>query len=137
MLKAYEIVYKTYWNEKCIYHRYGGLSIEKEVPENAEIEINWESLTDFYNKLCFSGFHVNFHGKKGRSVSIENNSFLGYKIIAREWKDKNLYLVWKRHFKEVTPPIKEILEYYDGDVAIQYLKERGLMLNASTSDFTV
>lgn len=131
MLKFYRIVYYTYHNDAEVGVKTGrALMDEAEVPPEKTIDITWENLTEIYQQYAWVFPWNIWNFKRGRIVSF----------FDAEIRDKNTWDIkeWKSplnmkltiQYKEMTPPsIDEVLKWYDGNKAIQYLKEQGLAIS--------
>ncbi len=131
MLKFYLIKIKVYNNGSFISNSCCGRTLlnEKDV-ENKIIFINWDNLSENYNKFG-AELPFNFYNmKKGRRVSFCNwNPFKKDFRDIDEWKTK-LDIMIKITYQDIDKSIsiKDVLEWNDVEKAIIYLNERGLKL---------
>lgn len=126
MLHMYSIKYTTYHEGEKIdsmindYIRY--LMLDKE-PKDKVINITWENVGKL--KELQAEYRIPFlpifidQTRKGRIINRE----------IKEWKTHSLNMQLVITYKLHTPSIKEVLNYGNGNKAIQYLKERGLGVN--------
>lgn len=89
--------------------------------------INWKNLNairEIYSYLTLP-FGVK-ETKKGRVIIYEDWETLMFSHVIKEWKTKNLNMTLKIYYKDCKCSLKDILNYRDSDVAIEYLMERGI-----------
>lgn len=130
MLKFYRCYFETINKGQIMYGDSSRVLInEKDKPQNETIQITWDNLKQVHMKYGISvGFNV-WTRKKGRVISFFNGSLIfrkDYEKDLKEWKDKELDLQLKVSVKECEVSIQDVLDWYDSEKAIQYLKERGL-----------
>lgn len=130
MLKFYRMYYETFNKGHLVGTHCGKILVdENERPKDEIIDFTWDNLQDWYSKY---GILVSFglwNSKKGRRISFFTDSLIFVKPWEKdikEWKEKELDLKVHISTEEYTPSIQEVLECYDSEKAIQYLKERGL-----------
>ena len=125
MLKYYKVTYMTFReNEEII--SYSGTTIQEEgTIQNQTFHLNWDNIEEIQKQYgAYLGFNI-FKKKKGRAIS-----FFGWNNDIKEWKTKELNLIFEILYMEVTSPsIAEILKYPDGEKAVKYLNQLGLKLN--------
>lgn len=126
MLRFYHVYYTTYHNGIEIGKEYGYGCFDK-APVEEDIAITWDNLNEMYREhgLCFKFNIWNF--KRGRVVSFFTDRLFkkDYRDV-KEWKTSDLHITLTIRYKEDNPSIKRVMEYHDGEKAIQYLIERGL-----------
>lgn len=89
-------------------------------PEKEIIKGSWDNVEDFV------GFDVSLHkAKKGYVLRFFWDNYWGEGTTFKQWKT-NITITKTYTYKEITPSIKEILSYHDGEKAMQYLLERGI-----------
>lgn len=130
MLKFYRCYYETINKGQMMYGDFARVLVdENDKPQNETIQITWDDLEQIHKKYgIYVGFNV-WTRKKGRIISFFEGSIIfkkEYEKDLKEWKEKDLDLQFKVSVKEYTPSIQEVLDWHDGEKAIQYLKERGL-----------
>lgn len=132
MLYFYNVYYSTYHNGTFI-GKYKSYTCQEEVPQDEEVVITWDNLDEMYEKYdLVLKFNIWKFKKKGRVVSF----FHPYMInVPKDFRDiyektaKNLNITLTIQYQKDNPPIKRVLEYHNGERAIQYLTERGLIVN--------
>lgn len=131
MLNFYEGTTTTYFNNGVCYQDFQGDFIaesESKAITAKKIQITWENVEEISKKYMFtSGFWVE-KKKKGRVIYIKDYSVLGYSNKICEWKTPIFNLIYEITFEKINPSIEKILQYPDGEKAIQYLVERGLSI---------
>ena len=130
MLKFYRTYYETFNKGHLIGTDSGRILVdENEKPKDKIIDFTWDNIQDLYSKHGIVTSFALWNLKKGRRISFFTNSFIFVKPWEKdikEWKEKELDLKLQVSVEEYTPSIQEVLEWYDSEKAIQYLKERGL-----------
>ena len=125
MLHSYSMEILVSINNNIVYRTFTSMFISEIVFCDVEKEYDWNNISELFeeNKNEFKNFRL-LNTKKGKKLCVyECYPFKDFTLV--EWKDNlNFKLISK--YVERHPSIKEILEYYDGDVAIQYLIERGM-----------
>lgn len=89
--------------------------------------INWTNLNavrEMYAYLTLP-FDVK-ETKKGRIVIDKDWEILVFPRTIKEWKTKNLNMTLKTYYKDYKCSLRDILNYRDSDIAIEYLTERGM-----------
>lgn len=133
MLKYYKVAYMTFdKNEEIV--SYSGTTIQEEgAVQNKTFHLNWDNIEEIQKQYgVYLGFSI-LKKKKGRVIS-----FFGWTNDIKEWRTKELNLIFEILYMEVTPPsIAEILKYSDGEKAIQYLNQLGLKLNLTNAEKVV
>lgn len=134
MLKFYRCYFETINKGQMMYGDFSRVLVdEKDKPQNETIQITWDNLEQVHQKYGIDvGFNV-WTMKKGRVISFFNGSLIfrkDYEKDLKEWKDKELDLQLKVSVKECQVSIQDVLDWYDSEKAIQYLKERGLSVTA-------
>lgn len=130
MLKFYRTYFHTY-NKGHLIGTHSGktLANEDEKPKEETIEFTWENLQSLYSKYGILTSFSLWNFKKGRIISFFTDSLIFVKPWEKdikEWKEKELDLTLQISVEEYMPSIQEVLNWYDSEKAIQYLKERGL-----------
>lgn len=128
MLKFYAIRTEIYNNETLIYESsHGRTLLDENDVKDETVFINWDNLSENYNKFSLALPFNFYNSKKGRVVSFYGwNPFL--KDI-REWKTE-LNITIKITYRDIdnSMSINEVLDYGNIKKAIQYLNERGLKI---------
>lgn len=128
MLNYYSVNYVLKLNGKEVHHVRRGLICEASQAQSELLEITWGNLADFYQKfgrVC--GFEV-WEASKGKVIDFYSNPFNGSPRRRKEWRHPELGLTFETVYRKDTPSIRTILEYGNGEKAIQYLRERGLSI---------
>lgn len=123
----------TLYDEKGerIARRYCGLKLSETIPENTVNTITWDNLNDYYTK-CGAVLPFNiWHRKKGRLISFFIYDMEKSCRDIKEWKTKLNLTIKEEYILEKHINLQTVMEYYDAEKAIQYLKERGLKISAS------
>lgn len=129
MVKFYEQTISTYLNNEVV-ESYNFIILEEE-PQTEEIKVTWENLEDIvYRFGCWLPFTF-WNFRKGKVISFFNHLILlhyGRKLKdIKEWKQKETNIYIKISYTDYTPSLGEVIQYHDGDKAIQYLKEKELI----------
>ena len=122
MLKYYLVCYSTLYNGQVINNSIGHVILDETAStETQHIPITWENLDEVNNKYGLScAFNVwNYH--KGRIIE-----FFSLRPAIKEWKTTNFNLELRISYTPYNASIEDIMKYWEGDKAIQYLVERGL-----------
>ena len=127
MLHYYRVLYTTYNNEVKVGSSLGfTIADESEVKEET-IPITWENLEEVYYNYG-PNFPFNYWNfKRGRVISFFEGAF----------RDKNRHDIHERKtpvldmklvitYKVVPCSLNDILNYWNSEKAIQYLRERNL-----------
>ena len=123
MLKYYKRIIEFYIDDHMVtFYTYYNYDIFSQFPESKIIKLNWDNVLDFIKEQNGLPFEIR-KTRKGLKLY-----FCGCPEIVKQWK-KDLNMAIKITYEEYTPSIKEIINYYDGDKAIQYLVERGLNIS--------
>lgn len=96
--------------------------ISEIIPDTPSIKADWDNIFNIYEKI---GLYLPYGLRKTRKWL--KFYYHGYFSI-KQWKEE-LNIEIKTTWIEYKPTINELLNFDDGDKAIQYLVERGL--NAS------
>ena len=129
MLKFYTIYYTTYHNGTEITTKSAQTLCDESQVEEWRKTFTWENLTELYYEIggLACGFNI-WDFKRGRIVSFYDGSLFGDRADVKEWKHKELNIEVKCEWHEWSPSIAKILEWHDGEKAIQYLNERNLRI---------
>lgn len=125
MLNFYEKHAKYYHNDKEYYTEYHNSIITSEEPKNYVENITWENLEENFRKGKFP-YSTWYARKKGKIFSF-SDCFDSEHFSTKEWEEP-LNIRIEYSFIHVNPSIKRIMDYSDGEKAIQYLVERGLSI---------
>lgn len=125
MLRSYSMVISVIVNNNLVYRTFSPMFISEIEFIDVEKEYDWNNISEFFeeNKNVYKDFKL-LNTKKGKKLCIYDCChFKNFTLV--EWKDNLKFKLVSKYIKR-NPSIKEILEYYDGDVGIQYLIERGI-----------
>lgn len=132
MIKFYHVHDSLYHNKSLIADQYGILVSKRDLTETA-LNVTWDNLTEMMSMDSLIGRCLTIKNKpKGRVVRFswtENLPFGDYASV-KEWKTPDLNITLKTTYKEYTPTLKEVFEWYDLETVHQYLTERGFIFNA-------
>ena len=127
MLHYYRVLFTTYNNGVKVGNTSGfTIADENEIKEKT-IPITWENLKEVYYDygLNFPFNYWNF--KRGRVISFFEGAFCDKNrrdIHERKTPELNIKLVIT--YEGVPCSLNDIINYWDGEKAIQYLRERNL-----------
>ena len=122
MLKYYLVFYSTLYNGQVINNNIGHVILdETAATETQHIPITWENLNTIYNKYGLSCAFNIWNCRKGRKIE-----FFSRRSAIKEWKTTDFNLELRISYTPYNAPIEDIMKYWEGDKAIQYLAERGL-----------
>ena len=122
MLKYYLVCYSTLYNGQVINNSIGRVILdETAATETQHIPITWENLDEINNKYGLSCAFNIWNCRKGRKIE-----FFSWRSAIKEWKTADFNLELRISYTPYNAPIEDIMKYWEGDKAIQYLAERGL-----------
>lgn len=93
---------------------------DMEKPKNSIENVTWYNLNEILKK--YEHTYICLWVKQKKKGRVVNNSI-------KEWKTHSLNIMIKTTYEPYTPQLKELLDFYDSDMAIRYLVERGLSIN--------
>ena len=96
--------------------------ISEIIPDTPSIKADWDNILNIYEKI---GLYLPYGLRKTRKGL---NFYYHDYFSIKQWKEE-LNIEIKTTWIEYKPTINELLNFDDGDKAIQYLVERGI--NAS------
>lgn len=125
-MKFYRCITKTYHNNTLI-----GTTATKALftdePKSESYDVTWDNIEEMYQKFgCCVGFNW-FEYRKGKIVDFFACGLFPKRDErpAKQWKHPHLNVRIEVSYQEYSPPISEVLQWHDGEKAIQYLIERG------------
>ena len=122
MLKYYLVCYSTLYNGQVINNNIGHVILDETAAiETQHIPITWENLNTIYNEYGLSCALNIWNCRKGRKIE-----FFSWRSAIKEWKTTDFNLELRISYTPYNAPIEDIIKYWEGDKAIQYLVERGL-----------
>lgn len=127
MLHYYRVLYTTYNNEVKVGSTRGfTIADENEIKEET-IPITWENLEEVYQDHGLSLAFNYWNFKRGRVISFFEG-VLTDKIRRdiKEWKMPTLNIKLVITYEIFPCSLNTILNYWDSEKAIQYLRERNL-----------
>lgn len=126
MLKYYKSIAKCWLNKKDfnISYLYKDI-ITNKIPESISVQGGWSEICEFGNSLPYKALPWRVRNtRRGLKIDIlDDLGFLDEDI--RQWKT-NLEFKFELNWVEHSPSINKLLEYRNGETAIQYMVERGL-----------
>ena len=127
MLHYYRVLYTTYNNEVKVGNTSGfTIADESEVKEET-IPITWENLEEVYHDHGLSLAFNLWHFKRGRTISFFEGIFIEKnRRDIKEWKTPTLNIKLVITYETFPCSLNTILNYWDSEKAIQYLRERNL-----------
>lgn len=127
MLHYYRVLYITYNNEVKVGNTSGfTIADESEVKEET-IPITWENLEEVYHDHGLSLAFNLWHFKRGRTISFYDGIFVEKnRRDIKEWKTPTLNIKLVITYETFPCSLNDILNYWDSEKAIQYLRERNL-----------
>ena len=124
MLNYYRVYHEYYLDGKKLTKAFYGYLIDKNRREE-KIVVNWDNFEEFCAKYwCSLPFHWNTYTK---GIKI---NFFNIEETIKQWKTPNLNMIVKVIYEKSNDSISinKILEYPNGEKAIQYLAERGVSI---------
>ena len=121
-MKAFYQFITAFYNGEFLCSRHTNLQLAEEIPEQSEQHGSWDLLEWAH------------HNNLTRDIAVETNRkglrrfghYDDFIPITTEKKNPEIDIVIINEYEEVHPSIQDILNYRNGEKAIQYLKERGL-----------
>lgn len=131
MLNFYHIYCKTYHNGELIHSEYLHQLLNENEIKNEKLHIEWDNVNEVFRKYSATalGFYIPKNFKTGkRKVCFYSNEFrasIRNTLAVKERTPLNIdFEIEMKKNKSVS--IADILNYKDGERAIQYLIERDL-----------
>lgn len=133
-MKVFQSLVTTFLDGKEIFHISISRIMQEKCPADKTIDVSWDNvdavLKEYGATLPFS-VNRGITGFGCRRIEFNSIWFVWRDDKPAPIKKKNTPvpdIQVKIEWTETSPPIKDILEWPEGDKAIQYLKERGLSL---------
>lgn len=127
MLHYYRVLYTTYNNEVKV-----GSSLDFTIADENEIKeetipITWKNLEEVYYNYS-PNFPFNYWNfKRGRVISFFKGGLIDKnRRDIKEWKIPELNMKLVITYKVCRCSLNDIINYWDSEKAIQYLRERNL-----------
>jgi len=134
MLKFYHNYSKTFYNGELIgTSGIGTMLVDDTAVHNHEINLTWDNIEEKYQEYggsCSFYFSL-YETKKGLKLewfgtTLKNFFRKNYHTI-KQWKTPELNITVKIYYREFTPSLQEVFNWYDSKKASQYLKENNLI----------
>lgn len=121
-MKAFYRFTTIFYNGEILCERRTNFHLAEEIPEKSEEHGGWD-LLEWAHHNCLTRDVALETNRKGFRRFGHSGDFIP---IATEKKNPEIDIVIVNEYDEAHPSIQGILNYRDGEKAIQYLKERGL-----------
>ena len=127
MLHYYRILFTTYNNGVKVDYTYGHVIADESEVKEKTIPITWENLEEIYHNYGLSlPFNI-WNFKRGRVISFFKGSFTDKnRHDIKEWKTPTLDMKLVVTYEVWRCSLNNILNYWDSEKTIQYLRERNL-----------
>lgn len=127
MLQYYRILYTTYKNGVNVGDSCGFAIVDENEAKEETIPITWENLKKVYwDYGCRLPFNI-WNFKRGRVLSFFEGAFTDKnRRNIKEWKTPALDIKLVITYEVWRCSLNDILNYWDSEKAIQYLRERNL-----------
>ena len=125
MLEFYLYTAELYHNNKFISDIDCGQLLTDKKPRDKEYyNVTWDNIIDIIKEISLIGGYNIRQRKKGMKISFYKGGDIWYHI--KQWKSPELNVKIKVSYTKVNKSISRVLEWSDGEKALQYLVERGL-----------
>lgn len=127
MLHYYRVLYTTYNNEVKVGNTSGFVIADENEIKEKTIPITWENLKEvYYNFGLELPFNI-WDFKRGRVISFFEGCLTDKnRRDIKEWKTPELNMKLVITYEVIPCSLNTILNYWDSEKAIQYLRERNL-----------
>ena len=127
MLHYYRILFTTYSNGVKVDYTYGHVIADESEVKEKTIPITWENLEEIYHNYGLSlPFNI-WNFKRGRVISFFKGGFTDKnRRDIKEWKTPTLDIKLVVTYEVWRCSLNNILNYWDSEKTIQYLRERNL-----------
>lgn len=127
MLHYYRVLCTTYNNGANVGNRRGFIIADESEIKEETIPITWENLEEVsYNYGLNLPFNIR-DSKRGRIISFFEGGLTDKnRRNIKEWKTPELNIKFVITYKVMPCSLNEILNYWNSEKAIQYLRERNL-----------
>lgn len=132
MLKTYKKFFKTIYQNKVIYET-SEISIEPYESKNEKtkiIDFSWEIIPDIWESI--EGVFPFRYSKKKKGYTL---TYFSENFDFCSWKDSLDDLKLEISTINYTPSIKELLEYKNGDLALEYIIERQIIIKQKLKEY--
>lgn len=126
MLKFYCIHYTTYYKGEEVACSTARCLCDESKVDNWRVKVTWGNLAELWEQIggLACGFTI-WNMKRGRQLSFPDTWPWQE---PKEWKHADPQIEIECCWSECQVSIQDIMEWYDSEKAMQYLKERGLMV---------
>ena len=127
MLHYYRVLYTTYNNGVKVGNTSGFVIADENEIKEKTIPITWENLKEvYYNFGLELPFNI-WDFKRGRVISFFEGCLTDKnRRDIKEWKTPVLNMKLIITYEVMPCSLNDIINYWDGEKAIQYLRERNL-----------
>lgn len=127
MLEFYDIYYvlKNVNESVELMRSYGGCKCCRGEPERQETLVTWDNAAEEINHIRFASVELK-QRRRGRVLTFSRWLYNEEGYTFKEWERPELDLVLIKEYEPTKKSIQEVLEYRDGNIAIEYLLERGI-----------
>lgn len=127
MLHYYRVLYTTYNNEVKVGNTSGFVIADENEIKEKTIPITWENLKEvYYNFGLELPFNI-WDFKRGRVISFFEGCLTDKnRRDIKEWKTPELNMKLVITYEVIPCSLNTILNYWNSEKAIQYLRERNL-----------
>ena len=129
MINYYIVDVSTYHNSTKIGTRTVDIMCDESKVDETPIAITWENLDEQRERFGALCYFTVWNRKRGRIVDFYDIAFRGDRKLVKEWKNEPLNIEIRREWRKVSPSINEVLCYRNGEIALQYFKERNASIN--------
>lgn len=127
MLHYYRVLYTTYNNEVKVGSSRGFILADENEIKEETIPITWKNLEEVYHDHGLSLAFNLWHFKRGRTISFCDGIFIEKNLRdIKEWKTPTLNIKLVITYEIFPCSLNTILNYWNSEKAIQYLRERNL-----------
>ena len=134
MLKFYHCHSETFYKGELIgKSRRGTMLVDDKTIHNHEVVLTWDNIEEKYQEYggSCSFYFTLYKTKKGLKINwfgtALKNFFKKDYYTIKQWKMPELNITVKIYYKEFTPSLQAIFNWYDSEKASQYLKENNLI----------
>ena len=127
MLHYYRVLFATYNNGVKVGNTSGFIIADESEVKEKTIPITWENLKEvYYNFGLELPFNI-WDFKRGRVISFFEGCLTDKnRRDIKEWKTPELNIKLVITYEVIPCSLNDILNYWDSEKAIQYLRERNL-----------
>ena len=127
MLHYYRVLFTTYNNEVKVGNTSGFIIADENEIKEKTIPITWENLEEvYYNYGLSVPFNI-WNFKRGRVISFFEGGLTDKnRRDIKEWKTPELNMKLVITYEVCRCSLNDIINYWDSEKAIQYLRERNL-----------